>query len=53
MAIKNKKRHSKYDFSDEEIQNEIKDEIREIREMNLNELEESRKIMKLYEEKKN
>lgn len=52
MATKGKKRFSKYDFSDEEIYNNIKDDIRDIKDMNLKQVDEEFRIMNLYEEKK-
>ena len=52
MMKSKKKQYTKNEFSDEEVFNEIKDEIREIRDKNLKQLDEEMEIMKLYNDKK-
>lgn len=47
-----KNQYSKEEFSDQEVYNEIKDEMREIRERNLKQVDEEMQIMQLYSERK-
>ena len=52
MATKKRNLYLKNDFSDEEVYNEIRDQIKEIRDKNLTQVQEECEINNLYMERK-